>query len=291
MSNIPDSENGYLLNYQDQEKHRMQMQHDLIKAYMGELILAPISLDQPNLRILDSGTFDGTPSLPHLLSLHPSNAPRTQEHQSQKADAKTGCNVALWLRDAATLLKAPLLFGTDVSATAFPDPSTLPPNTTLTTQSISDPWPSDWENTFDLVHQKLVIACLPPPEGREALSRLIALAKPQTGYVQFTEGSLEHLTETQKRKFPVLARFQALVAQMLPQLGWNPRPGKLVKEWVGELGCVDVQEHVMEIPIGAANKDKALGEMAMRNMVETVGNFGEAAKRMSTYSSPFYYFL
>ncbi|KAL4969539.1 N-methyltransferase gliN [Aspergillus stella-maris] len=244
-SAVPDSENGYLLNYQDEERARMQIQHDLIKAYMGKLILAPIDLTQSGLRVLDSGTFD-----------------------------------ALWLRDISTILTSPILTGTDVSATAFPPPSTLPPNTTLHVQSIADPWPAAWQETFDLVHQKLVIACLPPPQGRKALGALIALAKPGTGYVQFTEGSLEHLTEPQKKQFPVLARFQATVAEMLPLLGWNPRPGKLVREWVAELGCVDVQEKVMEIGIGAGNEDRKLGGWAMRNMVETVRNFREAAGKL-----------
>lgn len=59
MTVLPDSENGYLLNYEDQEKRRMNMQHDLIKTYMGKLILAPLPFDQPNLRVLDSGTFNG----------------------------------------------------------------------------------------------------------------------------------------------------------------------------------------------------------------------------------------
>ncbi|KAF4247786.1 hypothetical protein CNMCM8980_007009 [Aspergillus fumigatiaffinis] len=59
MTVLPDSENGYLLNYEDQEKRRMNMQHDLIKTYMGKLILAPLPFNQPNLRVLDSGTFNG----------------------------------------------------------------------------------------------------------------------------------------------------------------------------------------------------------------------------------------
>ncbi|KAL4795548.1 hypothetical protein BDV19DRAFT_389142 [Aspergillus venezuelensis] len=102
-SAVPDSENGYLLNYQDEERARMQIQHDLIKAYMGKLILATIDLTHPGFRVLDSGTFD-----------------------------------ALWLRDVSTVLTSPILTGTDVSDTAFPSPSALPPNTTLQVQSIAD---------------------------------------------------------------------------------------------------------------------------------------------------------
>lgn len=259
MTVLPDSENGYLLNYEEQEKRRMNMQHDLIKTYMGKLILAPLPFDKPNLRVLDSGTFNGKSTT--ALCYMPQ---------------KLIC-AGLWLHDASTLLKSPTLVGTDVSATAFP--ANPPPNTEFHIQSISEPWPTEWHNSFDLVHQKLVIACLPPDEGRQALYRLVELAKPGTGWVQFTEGSLEHLTPEQRKQYPVLARFQALVAEMLPHFRWNPRPGKLVRQWLEEYGLEDVQEKVMEIPIGAGNSDPKLGQMAKQNMLEVVANFRTAATR------------
>jgi gliotoxin biosynthesis N-methyltransferase len=53
-------ESNYLLDYDDTEKRRLTEQHDLIKSYMGQLILAPIDVERPGLKILDSGTFDGT---------------------------------------------------------------------------------------------------------------------------------------------------------------------------------------------------------------------------------------
>jgi hypothetical protein len=52
-------ESNYLLDYDDSEKRRLQEQHELIKSYMGQLILAPVDLTQPGLKVLDSGTFDG----------------------------------------------------------------------------------------------------------------------------------------------------------------------------------------------------------------------------------------
>lgn len=120
---------------------------------------------------------------------------------------------------------------------------------------------------------------MPPDEGRQALYRLIDLAKPGTGWVQFTEGSLEHLNPEQRKQYPVLARFQSLVAEMLPHFRWNPRPGKLVRQWLEEYGLQEVQEKVMEIPIGAGNPDPKLGEMAKQNMLEVVSNFRTAATR------------
>nr|AAT01502.1 SirN [Plenodomus lingam] len=55
-------ESNYLLDYDDTEKRRLREQHDLIKAYTGKLILAPLDLTKPNLKILDSGTFDELPA-------------------------------------------------------------------------------------------------------------------------------------------------------------------------------------------------------------------------------------
>ena len=40
------------------ELERLACQHETIKRFMGNLMLAPIDLSRPGLRILDSGTVD-----------------------------------------------------------------------------------------------------------------------------------------------------------------------------------------------------------------------------------------
>lgn len=59
MSTPAVSENTHLFNYAEYERERLHVQHDLIQAYMGKLILAPVDVEKLGLKILDSGTFDG----------------------------------------------------------------------------------------------------------------------------------------------------------------------------------------------------------------------------------------
>jgi hypothetical protein len=41
------------------EVERLSYQHEVIKSFMGSLVLAPVDLTIPGLRILDSATADG----------------------------------------------------------------------------------------------------------------------------------------------------------------------------------------------------------------------------------------
>lgn len=51
----------YLLQESLSEPARLRMQHEVIKDAMGgRLILAPVDMSRPGLRILDSATTDGS---------------------------------------------------------------------------------------------------------------------------------------------------------------------------------------------------------------------------------------
>lgn len=52
-------EDVYMLKKSPGELSRLSDLHDLTKATMGGLVLAPIDFSQRGLRILDSGTADG----------------------------------------------------------------------------------------------------------------------------------------------------------------------------------------------------------------------------------------
>lgn len=89
----------------EQELARLTLQHDIMKAGYDSLILAPLDLSQPDLRILDSATANG-----------------------------------LWLRDIQASLAAPYtLIGTDINPNLFP--TELPSQTQFQVQEITKPWP------------------------------------------------------------------------------------------------------------------------------------------------------
>ena len=49
----------YIMAADPGELDRLTNQHQLIKDHMGKLVLAPLDLSKPALRILDSATADG----------------------------------------------------------------------------------------------------------------------------------------------------------------------------------------------------------------------------------------
>ncbi|KAH8890626.1 hypothetical protein GQ53DRAFT_866982 [Thozetella sp. PMI_491] len=140
------------------EARRLEIQGRLVtEALGGKLLLCPLDLSQPTLRILDSATANGhfLYSLRQELS-HP---------------------------DTATLV------GTDISP--FVDTLGLPANITLQKQDILQPWPATWTGTFDLVHQRNALSVAGTfDRAVDAVCAMIALAKPG-GWVQLVDGSMQ----------------------------------------------------------------------------------------------------
>lgn len=144
---VPDS-------HQILEAQRLQCQHELVKDALGGLILCPIDLSGPHLRILDSGTGNG-----------------------------------YWLHDLRTQLKYPetaTMVGTDIAPVA--NASHLPVNIMLCKQNILEDWPQEWEGSFDLVHQRATMAYAGSHDRAvEVTRRLVRLLKPG-GWLQLVDG-------------------------------------------------------------------------------------------------------
>ncbi|KAL8999550.1 MAG: hypothetical protein Q9169_001639 [Polycauliona sp. 2 TL-2023] len=118
-------------------------------AMNGQLILAPVNLEEPGKRILDSGTADGT-----------------------------------WLRGVRSSLSAQHhYFGSDIEAELFP---TQPDGITYFQQSFQDPWPVEFRNTFDVVHVRGSLAGSSPKRPVDVIKNLASLPKPG-GWIQLME--------------------------------------------------------------------------------------------------------
>ncbi|KAL8885287.1 MAG: hypothetical protein Q9215_006836 [Flavoplaca cf. flavocitrina] len=118
-------------------------------AMNGQLILAPINLEEPGKRILDSGTADGT-----------------------------------WLRGVRDSLSAQHhYFGSDIEGELFP---TQPDGITYFQQSFQEPWPTELHNSFDLVHVRGSLAGSSPKRPVEVIKNLTSLPKPG-GWIQLME--------------------------------------------------------------------------------------------------------
>jgi hypothetical protein len=95
-------------------------------------------------------------------------------------------NTGYWLADFKKSLVQPdtcTLIGFDITNENFPSP--LPQGIQLEVQDVMAPFPDSWLGTFDLVHQRFVLAAT-GAKGREAVRGLCSLVKPG-GWIQLVE--------------------------------------------------------------------------------------------------------
>ncbi|PIA97165.1 hypothetical protein CB0940_05948 [Cercospora beticola] len=124
-------------------------QHELSKSAFGSLVAEAVTLDSPEMRVLDVGTGDGY----WLYDL------RSQLHDPENAD----------------------LVGTDAAIMpAEQRPFTIPQNMRFLAQSPRDDWPNDIHGYFDLVHWQHVISSSESSfeKAVEITGRLLRLLKP-----------------------------------------------------------------------------------------------------------------
>ncbi|KAK8044779.1 hypothetical protein PG993_004803 [Apiospora rasikravindrae] len=201
-------------------------QHDGTKAAMGGLVLCPLDLDQPGLKILDSGTGDGY-WLQDLLATFPR------------------------LRDGT-------LVGTDVTAAKFPENGVQPP-ISLQIQSITQPWPPEWKHSFDLVHQRLVLGACGNFPYETAIRNLAKLVKPG-GWIQLVEPD----QTCGVQDGPAMRDFIALVTWVFERMGGHARYAYHVKQWLQDAGVVDVEERSIPNFLGALVPDADLARRTAR---------------------------
>jgi SAM-dependent methyltransferase len=209
------------------EYDRLRTQHDLVKTAMqGKLLYSPIDLTQPNLRILDSATAEGT-----------------------------------WLIDLAqSVPSSATLFGTDIAPQHFTPEEQRPPNVHLSTHSIFDPWPADFQDSFDIVHQRFVLTVGSNDTAQEAVKLLFACVK-SGGFIELHEGNMLSIQEGRENQ--AFMKFRDIMVNAWAAIGNHPSPGTCLVPWLKEAGAVDIHQEIQTIKVGAAAEDKEQGERAV----------------------------
>ena len=146
-----------------------------------------------------------------------------------------------------------MLIGTDITPAKFP-PLPETSNITLTTQSITKPWPPSWQRTFDLVHQRLVLGACGPFPHLTAVQNLAALVKPG-GWLQIIE--CDQVCGVADG--PAMHDFIVLVSWVFVSMGGSVSYAAHVREWMEAAGLTEVQERGIPLFLGRANEDEELG--------------------------------
>ena len=224
---------------------RLRAQHDLVKNALGGLILCPLDLTKPNLRILDSGTADGT-----------------------------------WLVDASTSLADPdsaTLIGTDIGT--YAPLANAPSNLHLSHQDFLKPWPESWTGTFDLVHARATMSSAGTrPAALSALQRLLALVKPG-GYLQIVDSWLP--LGSPSPSDPPYTRVMKHIGQKVAAANMDPELGRYLPDMFAELtgiADVQVQRGVYRIGRGAPEEVREAGEIQMRGLAGNVAQMMQMAE-------------
>ncbi|KAF8174321.1 S-adenosyl-L-methionine-dependent methyltransferase [Mycena galopus ATCC 62051] len=139
----------YALPADDVERQRLLLQHNLLKKiFENKVLLAPVKFTQDD-RVLDIGTGPG-----------------------------------LWALDMAQSVgPAVHICGVDIASRMFPE--SPPKNVSFQVESVTS-LPSDWTDTFTLVHQRLLMMALQIPEWPQALGEIYRVLRPG-GWVQLGE--------------------------------------------------------------------------------------------------------
>ncbi|KAL1592632.1 hypothetical protein SLS60_011048 [Paraconiothyrium brasiliense] len=211
----------YILQSGDETK-RLATQHYVIKDEAGGLILAPLDLSTKPLRILDSATADGT-----------------------------------WIRDLAQQYSGvPHEFiGTDIDTSAWPrDP---PSHQTYQIQDITKPWPAEWKEGFDFVHQRLALAAGGPIQ-KHIVSHLGDLVKPG-GWIQLIEAS----NETHESHGPAFRNFVTIIKSIYTVFNGSLKLCEEIPVWLKEAGFVDIGYRDIDTKLGALNPDPVLAKQGV----------------------------
>ncbi|KAI0143692.1 S-adenosyl-L-methionine-dependent methyltransferase [Xylariaceae sp. FL1272] len=225
----------------DNEAKRLSDQHACIKHAMGDkLIIAPVDLTRANLRVLDTGTSDGT-----------------------------------WLIDFRSQLPSPetaTLVGTDISSARFPLASKIPENISFQIQDMFQPWPEELHNRFDFVHQRLLLAGS-GTKGSEVVAELFKVVAPG-GWVQLIESTRNVGADDG----PAMHQFLALLQEMFAFMGTDTAFPDKMEGWARDAGFTNVNTKDFPYYLGAKIENPILRAQSLSSMKMAVTGIAGWAK-------------
>lgn len=165
--------------------------------------------------------------------------------------------VGTWIRDLAAST-APIehqFVGTDIDASNFPAnphgqtnfPANPPHGQTYFAQDINKPWPEEWKETFDFVHQRLALVGS-GPAAQQAIGNLAALVKPG-GWIQLIEATNDLPEETG----PAMRNFVTIMKGVFSMFGASLSLGNDLPALVKTAGFENVQDRIAMLKLGAKN--------------------------------------
>lgn len=127
-------------------------------------------------------------------------------------------------------------------------------------QNVKHPWPTSWNQSFDIVHQRLVLAGA-GPDAKAAVKGLTELVKPG-GWIQLIEGE----NFPSDKEGPVMREFMTLLRDLFKVWEAIPTLSRELVEMLRAEGFIDIEERLVTPEFGAGNKNEKLIENGTYSM-------------------------
>ncbi|KAF7363551.1 S-adenosyl-L-methionine-dependent methyltransferase [Mycena sanguinolenta] len=232
----------YALPHDDLERQRLLLQHNTLNnLFEDRFVLAPVSLDH-NDKVLDIGTGSG-----------------------------------LWIMDLATGINPSVpIIGVDIEPRLFP--ASVPKNIEFRVESVTS-LPSEWTETFSLVHQRCLILALQVHQWSQAIHEIFRVLRPG-GWVQLTE--VAFWPEGKYPRRPCMEKLVAIFRRVTEARNLNADCAYDIPKILEEAGFVDIQSEArMQCmgkwagDIGVANAKNSIGVLGgIKTPVLEAGGFG-----------------
>ena len=245
---IVDDKNNtqYFLAADPKEAERLKLNQEVIRDYMkGKLVEADLDLNRPGLRILDSATASGK----YMLAVYFAALPISPASAFANHFLLFAC-LGVWLQDLKSSLgeaKGNTYIGTDLNNLYFPQSPV--PGIHFQTQSMKDPWPANWNGTFDLFHQRMALPAAGKKEIRGVLKNMTELLKPG-GWVQLVEADFSVYDG------PAAEAVYRVVSSVFDAMETGVDYGSQLESWFKELGLERVGCKIIDLPLGKKNPNQ-----------------------------------
>ncbi|OAA63431.1 hypothetical protein SPI_03594 [Niveomyces insectorum RCEF 264] len=231
----------YFLPRSLEEAKRMQNQHEWLKGGAGGLVLAPIDLKGPPMRVLDAATADG-----------------------------------YWIQDAKDIFpKGTEFVGFDNAPEQYPP---LNPPLEIISQNLLDEFPAEWKNGFDFVHQRFVTPLFQEKEVQPVLRSLINCVKPG-GWIQLVEMDFKTPVSEPLESCPTARKFHEITSSIVSDpLACTKLAARLKDEGLQDVGFKTVDMIAGKAhpnpELGERGRRNMLSVMAYFQSVTSAENLG-----------------